>query len=226
VRAKFFCRLLFSGIDGVPTMTAGRRPDPAEIKRAKGNPGRRPIADGPGGDAPGAGPAAAQPPDWLSTADIGTEYATRISDLAVQIWHELHPQLVGMNLLKPTDETSFALLCRAFAEAIDATRTLDREGYHYVTSSEHVGELKRPHPAVRFRKEAMQTVKELGDAFGLNPAARQRLFLQLAAQTGRVPGTAPARQAMGDDDDATADDAAPQAGRDGESPVGFLSRLN
>ena len=175
-------------------MTRGPKPTPAGIKEAQGNPGKRPLVhDAPSTPEDQAAMAAHDaiaahgPPGWLDTRDVGTNAANEITTLAMSIWHDLHGQLVRLNILKSTDETTFAMLCRKFAEWVWATRKLDQEGYYYTTSSEHVGELKRPHPALRFRKEAEQTIRHLGEAFGLTPSARQRIFHQLAARAAEQP---------------------------------------
>lgn len=193
-------------------MARGRKAEPAEIKRLKGNPGNRPMP------APVTQPdELADIPAWLTTDDIGTEAAVRISALAVQIWRRLHGDLVKLKLLKATDENAFGRYCRYMAEWIEHTRAIDRDGAWYVTSSEHVGELRRPHPAVKFRKEVEQALKDLGESMGLTPAARQRIFQQLAQAP--APGAAP-----GQKPDAPAADRPllpPSAG-----PVGFLNRLN
>lgn len=193
-------------------MARGRKAQPAELKRLKGNPGNRPIAAAP----------VEQPDDltdvpaWLTTADLGTDAAKRISALAVSIWRSLHGDLTKLKLLKSTDENAFGRYCRYMAEWIEHTRTIDRDGAWYVTSSEHVGELRRPHPAVRFRKDVEQALKDLGESMGLTPSARQRIFQQLAAGPGPGAGN---RQpdAPGRDQPLLP----PSAG-----PVGFLGRLN
>jgi len=189
-------------------MARGRRADPAEVKRLKGNPGNRPI-----GAAPAQQEDLSDIPAWLTTDDVGTDAARRISALAVQIWRRLHGELVKLKLLKSTDENAFGRYCRYMAEWIEHTRTIDRDGHWYTTSSEHVGELRRPHPAVRFRKDVEQALKDLGESMGLTPAARQRIFQQLAT----APGAGATPKAPAEDRPLLP----PSAG-----PVGFLSRLN
>ncbi|RIK91757.1 MAG: phage terminase small subunit P27 family [Proteobacteria bacterium] len=198
-------------------MTRGRRPEPSAVKKAKGNPGRRRIVDA----APSSGIDAAAltaPPAWLDTsAAVDSAAARETSALAQKIWNELLPDLQRMQLVQATDKNALARYCRYAAEWVYYTRTIDREGAYYTTSSEHVAEIRRPHPAMRFRKDCEQALKELGETMGLNPAARQRLFQQLAAM-----GKQPALPGVGDD--AAAPSPAPSS--DAAAPVGFLSRLH
>lgn len=173
----------------------GRRSQPAAVKEAKGNPGRRRIARG----AAQADGAIAEPkasagklPDWIDTrkrvrTKDGKVRAHRISTLAERIWNFAHPELVRLNLVKSLDEIALGIYCRAVAEYVDCTDTIDREGASYVTSSAHVADIRRPHPAVRQRKEAYQVIKEQGEVLGMNPAARQRLFQALLNRAGQLP---------------------------------------
>lgn len=206
----------------------GRKPDPAAIKAAKGNPGRRPIAVEPSPEeddgldrdleleATEVEDAKVTAPQWLNTSDLKTDAAKFISALTDDIWRELHGALVGLNLLKSTDENAFARYCRYMAEWIYWTRTLDREGAYYITTSPHVGELKRPHPAFRFRKDVEQSLKELGGELGLTPAARQGIFQRLAHRQPPVDEAA-GRSAPPEDWDNA---------RGNPDAIGFLGRLN
>lgn len=208
-------------------MARGPKPEPAAVKRAKGNPGRRPIADdNPSKDDQFHPDELGAVPAWLSTRSQRTARAKQITDLAETIWRALYADLVRMRLLKTTDENAFGRYCRYMAEWVFYTRTLDKEGMWYATNSDFAGELKRPHPAMRFRKDAEQALKDLGESMGLTPAARQRILAQLSASNQLTPpgNTRPP--------DAAAPASGEGAGQQGElglgeaSPVGFLSRLN
>jgi P27 family predicted phage terminase small subunit len=165
-------------------MTRGRRPAPAAVQEAKGNTQRRPRGQRAGAEVD-ASPASGTLPGWLDTKrrikKVAAEEATKLSG---EIWSKLQPELHRMNLLKTTDEMALGRFCRYMAEWIVYTHILDREGTFYITSSPHVGELRRPHPAFKQRKDVEQHLKELGDVLGLSPSARQRLQLQLASNTG------------------------------------------
>lgn len=214
-------------------MTRGRRPQPAAIKRAKGNPGRRPIAEpveqpaevavAPPAQAP-AGRSPAVPPAWLDTAAEGSEQAREMSRLARAMWDKLQPVAAALNLVKDSDINAFARYCRYCAEWIFHTRTIDREGATYVTSSEHVETLIRPHPAVRFRKDVEHALKELEDRLGFTPAARLRLYQALAAQPPELKELPVGGRADEPAEEAPSPPPAPSDA--GESPIGFLGKLH
>lgn len=170
-------------------MAKGRRAAPAAVREAKGNTQRR--------AAPRAPVATVEPtssgarlPGWLDTQKrIRKVAAERASKLAGEIWGYLQPELSRMNLVKATDDIALGRFCRYMAEWIEYTHVLDQEGTFYITSSPHVGELRRPHPAFKQRKDVEQHLKDLGDVLGLSPSARQRLMLQLANNNGLNPTT-------------------------------------
>ena len=161
----------------------GRRAQPEAVKAAKGNTGRRPTpASRPSVDA---APASGTLPTWLQTKKrIRKAAAERATDLAGEIWAKLQPELARMNLVKMSDEMALGRFCRYMAEWIVYTDILDKEGTFYITTSQFAGELRRPHPAFKQRKDVEQHLKDLGDVLGLSPSARQRLQLQLANNQG------------------------------------------
>lgn len=199
----------------------GRRAVRNEVKRAKGNPGRRPIVDkAPEGSAPSDAVAEGSLPDWVNTAKLIARQRPRtqkqraefMTGLTRQVWDFAQPELVRMNLVKKIDEPGLAIWCRAMAEYIAAIIELDRDGTTYKTESAHSGTLYRLHPATRMRKEALQTLREYGETLGITPMSRQRLF-HMMADAGR--GALPLDRIK---DDAGLDQ--PPA-----SPVGLLSRM-
>jgi P27 family predicted phage terminase small subunit len=211
----------------------GRRRQPAEVQEAKGNPGRRPIAKGAAKeDGTVAQPAVSTGglPEWIDTRHRiprgrkGWGNAARLSGLAERIWNFAHPELVRLNLVKSLDEIALGIYCRAVAEYVDCTDTIDREGAWYSatsyasTANEGPAQiLKRPHPAVRQRKEAYQVIKEQGEVLGMNPSARQRMFQMLLGNVGqgRLPGM--------DEKPSSADEPGLPMEPKPSSPVGLLN---
>ncbi|TZG26496.1 phage terminase small subunit P27 family [Sphingomonas montanisoli] len=180
-------------------MTRGRRPQPEAVREAKGNTSRRPRLAPVATVEPTS--SGSRLPGWLDTQKrIRKVAAERASKLTGEIWAFLQPELSRMNLVKATDEVTLGRFCRYMAEWIEYTHVLDQEGTFYITSSPHVGELRRPHPAFKQRKDIEQHLKDLGDVLGLSPAARQRLMLQLANSNGLQPNHpgAPANSEGGD----------------------------
>ncbi|MEL6875474.1 MAG: phage terminase small subunit P27 family, partial [Pseudomonadota bacterium] len=165
-----------------------------------------------------------QLPSWVNTAlaikkarprsaKARAEFMTELTD---EVWRFMAPELTRMNLVKEIDKPNLAIYCRAFAEYMSAIIDLDRDGMTYSTTSPHSGKIHRLHPATRMRKEALQTMKEIGEVIGITPMARQRLFQFMAdAARGQLPLN----------DETPQDDPAPGAST---GPVGLLdpSRLN
>jgi P27 family predicted phage terminase small subunit len=201
--------------------TRGPKPESAAVKRAKGNPSRQPI----GADAPAVQlPQVEQlelMPDWMLRKASRKAYAQRVSKYAQQVWRELYDELTRLNLLKRVDQNVFARYCRYFAEWVEYTRIIDEQGPYYETTSPHVGELKRSHPATRLRKDLEQHLKDIEDAIGMRPAARQQIFMRLSAQ-GQMPMTGSAPGAGGGTDEGDENVPLPFP----NSPIGGLSRPN
>lgn len=194
-------------------MARGRRAAPEAVQQAKGNTQRRPRR------APVATVEPASSggglPSWLDTQKrIRKVAAERASKLTGEIWAFIQPELSRMNLVKATDDLTLGRFCRYMAEWIEYTHVLDDEGTFYITSSPHVGELRRPHPAFKQRKDIESHLNNLGDQLGLSPAARQRLMLQLANNSGLNPsaGGQPAQPEGGDQ----------LPGMGAASPIGML----
>ncbi len=168
-------------------MPRGPRPEPAAIKRAKGNPGRRPIAEP---EKPEAAVVVGKlkPPAWLDTAaTVKNARARRLTALTLEIWNRTAALVDQLRLIQGTDVDAFARWCRYMAEWIEYTRDLDRNGATYETSSPHVEKMVRLNPAAHLRRTAELALKELEDRLGFTPSARLRLYQQLAARQNELP---------------------------------------
>lgn len=163
----------------------GPKPDPAAVKEAKGNPGRRPIGADPvigdGNQAAGKServlPAPVEAPIWLTGDGLG-------------IWDRLAPRLVAMKLLSQVDAEAFGRYCRNYARWIRMQDQLDREGEVYESESQH-GKLKRAHPSFLIADRLERQLQAVEDRFGLNPAERQRLYAARANAPANIPGELP-----------------------------------
>ncbi|MBS7698761.1 MULTISPECIES: phage terminase small subunit P27 family [unclassified Chelatococcus] len=148
----------------------GPKPEPASVKLAKGNSGRRPIgADPVIIDDSGANVA---PPAWLKGDALAT-------------WQRTAPRVASMKLLGPLDAEPFARYCQNFARWVKMQKILDKDGEFYESESQH-GKLKRIEPAFAIADRLEKHLASAEDRFGLNPAERQRIFAARAA-TG-APG--------------------------------------
>ena len=78
----------------------GRKPKPAEVREAQGNPGHRPMPT-----------AAHDVPGLKASAPKGLPVAAR------RIWEELAPELGRMKLLRTTDFGAFSRYCEHLARS-------------------------------------------------------------------------------------------------------------
>lgn len=211
-------------------MSSGRRgpaPEPAARKRAKGNPGRRPINDetealeagahGAGFDAEpseggGGGESVAvptiQPPDWLNADGL-------------VVWNRLAPRLATMRILQLLDSDTFARYCYDFGRWVKLNRRIEGEGETYVVTSNH-GTYNRAHPMLVVVDRIERRLEAYESNFALNPADRQRLFAARAAAAGAGSGAAGAdlfdrSEGVGGEGDKSSPPS------DKASPVGFLN---
>lgn len=152
----------------------GPKPEPAAVKAAKGNPGRRNIGSDPVDEtvqaATKAAPGKIEPPKWLKKEGLG-------------IWKRIAPRLVSLKLLTQTDADTFARYCRNYARWLKMQSRLDEMGeiYEIETAS---GTVRRADPAYMIGDRLERQLVTAEAVFGLNPAERQRIF---AARAGKTP---------------------------------------
>ena len=186
----------------------GRKPDPAGVQVAKGNPGKR-------------GKAAAAAGERRSPSSLPARIGAMpkvLCPAAKTIWKELAPQLVALRFIRETDRGVFARYCETLAEFWRVTRKLRKkgEGLVYWTKTRH-GDMKRINPLVMIQNSLERRLESLEDRLGLNPQARQNLFVRLAATPGWLPGVGDPKQHDGDGETDTGKEGPPPA-----SPIGVL----
>lgn len=151
----------------------GPKPEPAAVKAAKGNPGRRVIGADPVEDATQSAAkaplATVEPPKWLKKDGL-------------LIWKRIAPRLISLKLLTQTDADTFARYCRNYARWLKMQARLDDMGeiYEIETAS---GVVRRPDPAYMIGDRLERQLVSAEAVFGLNPAERQRIFAARAAKT-------------------------------------------
>lgn len=99
-----------------------------------------------------------KPPTWLPRE-------------AKKKWKELAPELERIGLLTAVDGPAFAMLLLHWALAVDAAKTLKKEG---ITTVDERG-LPRKHPLLQVLRDNSQAFKQYAAEFGLTPSARARL---------------------------------------------------
>ncbi|WP_431856614.1 phage terminase small subunit P27 family [Azospirillum sp.] len=185
-------------------MTRGRKPQPAEVKQAKGNPGKRRVAQTPA-DLPALGSTA--------PADLPAR--------ARKIWDELAPELARLKFLRSTDREAFARYCLHLCRWWELTKALEKKGGEtYVTESAH-GTMRRVDPDFLVRERIESRLETLEDRFGLSPAARQQLLQRMMSAP---PPALPAGGLFGEDPAKPAGDQPVSPPKPPASPVGLLAK--
>jgi len=152
----------------------GPKPDPASVKKAKGNPGHRALGEDPVAETEQetqeAMPRVAAP-DWLMGEGL-------------EIWNKLASRMISQKLLFQIDAEAFGRYCMNFARWLRMQVQLDARGETYESESPH-GTYLRANPAYMIADRLERQLVAAEANFGLNPAERQRLF---AARAGASLG--------------------------------------
>ena len=145
----------------------GRPPKPTEVKRAAGNPGKRPLPKAPG---PGEG---------LPAVD-GIPVPPPLGPDGVELWNEIWSE--GKAWLSPTgDRRMVIMLCQAHDEAEQIRRGLElREfkRFYVLANGQQV-----THPLVTQLKDLRVQMTAWLSALGFSPTDRARLGLAEVRQS-------------------------------------------
>lgn len=106
-----------------------------------------------------------------------------VDQVARKLWTALHDDMTSARFLASTDHAALGRYCQYMADWIALTKLIQEEGWTYTTSSEHVEDMRRPNPAVRFRRETESALKALEDSLGLNPRYRMAITQALLSLT-------------------------------------------
>ncbi len=149
--------------------TRGRKPKPIAIKRATGNPGRRPLVDD---IVKPPQLIVAKPPYWMDR-------------VAKAEWRRLAPELVACGVLTPWDLNPFECYCRAWSDYLRLAKKLSElvknEDGELVSSENGVF---YQHALVSLRNTAEKRVREWGALLGLDPSSRSRLSVKPPSDSG------------------------------------------
>lgn len=178
-------------------MARGRKPDTAEQQVAKGAPGKRfsnkdaqavrsakkavPVAIG-----------NVNPPKWLKRSRKATE-----------VWNDLAPKLLRLNLLSDLDSGALGRYCRYVVEWVAADLSVQKEGTWFEATDTNGNSTKKRHPAWQACQDIEKMLRDLEATFGMRPDARYKIMRDQAAAhgLGGLPlfGNSPADAS--DDDD-------------------------
>ena len=197
----------------------GRKGQPARVREAKGNPGKR-AARPAKSTAAAARPAKGQDVAMSAKDQGDATTAVAISKFsggvpreltkrAKAVWNTLAPQLVHANVVRQTDRGALARYCDTVAEYWAVTQTLRRKKYTYLLKTIAGDKMPRLNPLFMVQDRLAKRLDALEDRFGLTPRSRQEILYRLAqAQAPQLPLDNPATG-----------EPAPEP----DSPVGFLN---
>ena len=134
----------------------GRKPLPAEIKRLRGNPGKRPIIDDL--DAPQGVPEC---PDHLC-------------EEAHREWNRITVELSLMRILSLVDRAALAAYCQTWARWAQAERELQQSGHMLKAPSGY----PIPNPYLAIANKALIQMKAFLVEFGMTPSSRARIHVE------------------------------------------------
>lgn len=141
----------------------GPQPEPSAVRKAKGNPSKRPLPE-----EPETRPATGVPPFWaLETWAEG--------GVASREWDRLYPIVSAMGVLTESDEDALALLCASVAEYVEAQRVLNEEGTTYTKTTDRGGESIVARPESQVSADAWRRAQSMLAHFGLTPSSRTKV---------------------------------------------------
>lgn len=148
-------------------MKTGPRPKPTALKRAAGNPGKRPLNS-------------LEPHPDLGVPDM----PAGLSCDAKQKWQELAPQLERMGVLTCVDGDVLAMYCTIWAWWCKTATYLDEHGLvrEWQWDDEGAKVSRGLQAEFKAAKELVLFLRQLGSELGLTPSARTRLRIEKGAE--------------------------------------------
>lgn len=151
----------------------GRKPKPIERQIAEGDPRKH-----------GKGKLDERLASQVKTSAGLPECPRHLRGRARWAWKVWSEELAVMKLDKRPDGQMLEGACSAYALAVLADVTIEKEGIFYdkkyidtATGEVHILE-KRKHPAVEIRNRAWLVMKAFCSEFGLSPVSRTRLSIE------------------------------------------------
>jgi P27 family predicted phage terminase small subunit len=137
----------------------GRKPIPTSIKRARGNPGKRPLND----NEPQPAKKVPRCPSFLDTD-------------AKRIWGQLTKMLLANGVLTEMDWLALAPLCQAWSRWKYAEEHLQKFGA-VILSPEKKFPIQSPYLAVS--NKCVEQLTKLLIEFGMTPSSRSRVGIEI-----------------------------------------------
>ena len=141
---------------------AGRRPTPTALKLVTGNPGKRAL------NKKEPKPKAKAPP-CPAHLDANGKAA----------WKKLCALLGKMGVLTEADGLALERLCDCYSDILQCRELIERDGRTYTTTDQNSNTLIKNNPAVNQLRAADAQFKSYLVEFGLTPAARTKVNVDL-----------------------------------------------
>ncbi|MBP8005854.1 MAG: phage terminase small subunit P27 family [Acinetobacter sp.] len=143
------------GIASVPGR--GRKASPQEQKKARGNPGKRPLNN--------------HVPEFSEVTNIDVPDYMESMEFASVMWKSIVPELCAQKVLRITDMHNVEAFCMAYENWRKAQREVAFHGI--VVEGAMGGPIKNP--ALTASNEAARQMAMFGAMLGLDPSSRARL---------------------------------------------------
>jgi P27 family predicted phage terminase small subunit len=140
--------------EGGEAVMAGRNPMPTNLKKLRGNPGKRAIN-------------AAEP----KLAKALPYCPKHLSQEAKDEWHRVSRELYEAGLLTKVDRAALAGYCQAWARWVEAEKKLADEDLVLTTEKGYA----YANPLIGVAKQAMADMRAFMGAFGMTPASRGKV---------------------------------------------------
>lgn len=112
------------------------------------------------------------------------EMPEHLSKLAKHAWRRLVPILLSMNILTIADGDALAGYCTSIEQWILASAAIGKYGILIAELDEMTGTGSvKTNPAVRVRSDALRHMRSFESEFGLTPASRSKLQINVDSDT-------------------------------------------
>lgn len=143
--------------------TPGRKPTPTNVKKLRGNPGKRPL-----NTAEPRPSGKARKPRGLA----------KFNPCVAKRWDEIAPALEALGLLTDLDAAAFRMMLQHYQFALEAASEVREEG---LTRQDENG-VQRKHPMLQIFRDNSTAFRAYAEQFGMTPSSRSRLSPQAPKQ--------------------------------------------
>lgn len=141
---------------------AGRRPTPSALKLVTGNPGKRPLNK--------------KEPKPRTKVPVCPPH---LDAKGKTVWKKLCTLLRRMGVMTEADGLALERLCDCYADILACRDLIERDGRTYTTIDQNANTLIKNNPAVNQLRAADAQFKSYLVEFGLTPAARSKVNVDL-----------------------------------------------